>query len=100
MLPAPPARVAIRAANRTHVAGRAYTAAVPTVLRARGFRLYFYSHEPNEPPHVRADRGSSSAKLWLAPVELASNHGFRAHELTELHRLVSENQRNAAGGMA
>ena len=29
---------------------------MPTVLRVRGFRFYFYSHEPNEPPHVHVDR--------------------------------------------
>jgi hypothetical protein len=33
---------------------------MPTVLRIEGFRFYFYSHEPNEPPHVHIDRGNSS----------------------------------------
>jgi hypothetical protein len=38
---------------------------MPTVLRISGYRLYFYSHEPNEPPHIHIDKGGSSAKLWL-----------------------------------
>nr|WP_242060339.1 DUF4160 domain-containing protein [Aerosakkonema funiforme] len=25
---------------------------MPTVLRIGAYRFYFYSHEPNEPPHV------------------------------------------------
>ncbi|MEG3935447.1 MULTISPECIES: DUF4160 domain-containing protein [unclassified Microcoleus] len=32
------------------------------------YRLYFYSHEPNEPPHVHIDRDKSSVKFWLEPV--------------------------------
>ncbi|HEY9092474.1 MAG TPA: DUF4160 domain-containing protein [Parasphingorhabdus sp.] len=36
---------------------------MPTVLRINGYRFYFYSHEPNEPPHIHVDKGSSSLKL-------------------------------------
>jgi hypothetical protein len=34
------------------------------------------------------DRDDFSAKLWLDPVQLAANFGFRAHELTEIQSLV------------
>ena len=61
---------------------------MPTVLRRDGFRFYFYSHEPNEPPHVHVDRAGASAKLWLDPVVVASNAGFAARELGEVLRLV------------
>jgi len=37
------------------------------------YRIYFYSHEPNEPPHVHVDRDDQSAKFWLDPVALAGN---------------------------
>jgi Domain of unknown function (DUF4160) len=43
---------------------------MPTVLRVGSYRLYFYSHEPNEPPHVHVDRDSSTAKFWLESVSL------------------------------
>jgi len=46
--------------------------------------MYFYSHEPNEPPHVHVDRDDQSAKFY--PVALARNLGFR------VHRLVVENR--------
>ena len=42
---------------------------MPTVLREEGYRFYFYSHEPNEPPHVHVDKGGSTAKFWLEPRE-------------------------------
>ena len=65
---------------------------MPTVLRWSGYRFYFYSHEPNEPPHVHIDKGGASAKFWLQPVALARNIGFRPMELRELHRAVAERQ--------
>jgi hypothetical protein len=67
---------------------------MPTVLRRDGFRVYFYSHEPNEPAHVHIDRAGASAKLWLTPVGVAGNAGFSAHDLGEALRLVrAERQR-------
>ena len=65
---------------------------MPTVLRVSGFRLYFYSHEPNEPAHVHIDRGGASAKVWLMPVTLASNGGFTAKEIADVLRLVRTHQ--------
>jgi Domain of unknown function (DUF4160) len=61
---------------------------MPTILRASGFRVYFYSHEPDEPPHVHVDRGGATAKVWLDPVTLASNAGFSARELGDVPRLA------------
>jgi hypothetical protein len=61
---------------------------MPTVLRVEGFRFYFYSHEPNGPPHVHVDRGGASAKIWLDSVSLARSAGFTAKDLVDLLRLV------------
>lgn len=65
---------------------------MPTVLRTGPYRVYFYSHEPNEPPHVHVDRDDRSAKFWLNPVALASNLGFSPTELRRIQRLVAENE--------
>jgi hypothetical protein len=65
---------------------------MPTVLRSGPYRLYFYSHEPNEPPHVHIDRDDQSCKFWLEPVALARNLGFSAKELRDMERLVIDNQ--------
>ena len=64
---------------------------MPTVLRSGPYRFYFYSHEPNEPPHVHVDRDDLSAKFWLDPVALARNFGFGARELNTLQSLVEAN---------
>ncbi|MGB3616226.1 MAG: DUF4160 domain-containing protein [Elainellaceae cyanobacterium] len=65
---------------------------MPTVLRVGPYRFYFYSHEPNEPPHVHVDRDRSSAKFWLESAGLANNIGFSAKELRRLQSIVQENQ--------
>ena len=57
---------------------------MPTVLREGPYRVYFYSYEPNEPPHVHVDRDDSSAKFWLEPVALARNQGFSARGLRHI----------------
>ena len=36
---------------------------MPTVLRIASYRFYFFSHEPNESPHVHVDRGEASLKV-------------------------------------
>jgi Domain of unknown function (DUF4160) len=65
---------------------------MPTVLRASGFRFFFYSLEGSEPPHIHVEHGDRVAKFWLNPVNLAESHGFRAHELNRLRALVIEHR--------
>ena len=65
---------------------------MPNALVSGPYRFYFYSHEPNEPPHIHIDRDRSSAKLWLTPVSLARNLGFSARELRILEELIEDNR--------
>ena len=62
----------------------------PTVLREGPYRLFFYSGDRNEPPHIHVERDTHRAKFWLDPVRLARSGGFGAAELRELERLVLE----------
>lgn len=63
---------------------------MPTVLRIGSYRFFFYSLENGEPAHIHVEADEKVAKYWLRPVELASNYGFRSHELTRLRALVIE----------
>lgn len=65
---------------------------MPTVLRTGPYRIYFYSHEPNEPPHVHVDRGNQTCKFWLNPVSLSRNLGFSARELRRIASILTENE--------
>jgi hypothetical protein len=65
---------------------------MPTVFRSGPYRFYFYSHEPNEPPHVHVDRDSDTAKFWIDPVGLARNLGYSGRELRTIERIIREHQ--------
>ena len=49
---------------------------MPTILRVLGFRFFFYSLEPREPPQVYVAHGSKAAKYWLDPWNLRSRMAF------------------------
>ena len=66
---------------------------MPTVCIIGPYRFYFYSHEPNEPPHIHIDRDGFSSKFWLEEVSLANNLGFRQKELNTLYKLVTKHQK-------
>jgi hypothetical protein len=65
------------------------TRSMPTVLREKGYRFFFYMADRYEPPHIHVNKQENAAKLWLDPVELAFNDGFREHELAEIVRIVN-----------
>jgi hypothetical protein len=93
-LPISVRRRIFRAVARSGSSSDAEDAVSPVVLRSGPYRIYFYSHEPNEPPHVHVDRDDLSAKFWREPVGLAYNLGFSAPELRRVERIVHENQPN------
>ncbi len=50
---------------------------MPTALRTGPYRIYFYSHDCDEPRHMHVDRETRSVKFWLDPdVVLEENHGY------------------------
>ena len=65
---------------------------MPTVHRQDGYRFYFFSHEPNEPPHVHIDKGAATIKVWLDAVEVAKSQGFRRHEIGGIIAMVTEHR--------
>jgi hypothetical protein len=56
------------------------------------YRLFFYSAEGVEPPHVHVRRDRATAKFWLNPVRLAKSRRFSDHELRIILKLVEENR--------
>ncbi len=65
---------------------------MPTILRIDGYRFYFYSHEPNEPPHVHVDKAEATAKVWLEEVGFARHRGFRSKERAAILGIVTEHR--------
>lgn len=64
---------------------------MPTGLRVRQFRFFFFSNEGNEPIHIHVESDDKYAKFWLDPVQLAKSVGYGAKELNEIRKLVLEN---------
>ena len=65
---------------------------MPTVMRVKGYRFFFFSEEGQEPAHVHVDQAERYAKFWLEPVILTQNRGFRSRELSELRVLIEEHR--------
>jgi len=65
-----------------------YICCVPTILKIRGYRFFFFSREGNEPKHIHVEQGDRYAKFWLIPVQLVKSEGFRSAEISELRKLV------------
>ena len=65
---------------------------MPTVLKIKGFRFFFFSLEGNEPVHIHVEQVERYAKFWLEPVQLAKSDGFRNSEISELRKIVQANK--------
>ena len=64
---------------------------MPTVLRIKGFRFFFFSREETR-KHIHVCSGTGEAKFWVAPeIELARNCGYSRQELKEIEHIVEEN---------
>jgi hypothetical protein len=65
---------------------------MPTVAKLGKYRLFFFSNEGTEPPHVHVESGDAYAKFWLEPVTLDRSIGYNASELTRIRKLVLEHR--------
>lgn len=65
---------------------------MPTVAYIGAYRLFFYSGDRSEPPHVHVERGNEIAKFWLSPVRLQSSERFRSQEIRRIQRLIEQHE--------
>ena len=65
---------------------------MPTVLREKGYRVGFYSSEPDESAHVHVHKAGCEAKFWLAPIQLSWNKGFREADLREIVGILRDHE--------
>ncbi len=64
---------------------------MPTILRSGPYRLFFYSADRDEPPHIHVERERFRAKFWLQPVRLQDSGGFSRLEIRRLHAIIAGN---------
>ena len=67
---------------------------MPVVFRWKNCKFFFFSNEgdPREPVHIHVLCHGARAKFWLNPVATAENIGFAAYELSDLTRVIRDNQ--------
>jgi len=63
---------------------------MPTVLRWKGYRFFFYSADGWEPAHIHVTKDDREAKIWLENVSVAVNMGFTAQDLNEIVKKTRE----------
>ncbi len=63
---------------------------MPTILRTKGYRFFFYIND-HTPPHIHVEKERSTAKFSLENTELVKSKRFNAHELSEIRKLIIEN---------
>jgi Domain of unknown function (DUF4160) len=65
---------------------------MPTLLRWKGYRFFFWSGDRGEPPHVHVRKGKAEAKVWLDPVHLKYAVDLRPHEIAAVLRKVRDDR--------
>lgn len=65
---------------------------MPTIADIGPYKLFFYSADGTEPPHVHVRRDRATAKFWMNPVRIERSRGFSDHELCSLQKIVNENR--------
>jgi hypothetical protein len=64
---------------------------MPTVV-IEGYKFRFYSSDIAEPPHVHVLHAENVAKIWLSPVRVEYNYGYKRNELNRILKLAEQNQ--------
>ena len=64
---------------------------MPTFADIGPYKLFFFSAEGNEPPHVYIRRDRATAKFWLDPIRIATSRRFSDSDLRAVQKLVEEN---------
>ncbi|MGH8530848.1 MAG: DUF4160 domain-containing protein [Nevskiales bacterium] len=65
----------------------------PTVLREKGFRLFFFSREETR-IHVHVAHSDGEAKFWLEPeIVLAQNFGLSQKQQREAESIIKAHER-------
>lgn len=65
---------------------------MPTVLKIRGYKFYFWSNEGREDAHVHVTKGGGNAKFWLEPViSKEYSYRFTIREQRDIRAIIESN---------
>lgn len=68
---------------------------MPTVLYIKGWRLFFYANEGNEPIHIHCQKGDKECKYWLDKelyeIKEAYLYGMNNKDIREIKKIIYQN---------
>ena len=68
---------------------------MPTVLYIKGWRLFFYSNEGNEPIHIHGQKGDKECKYWLDvddyAIREAYTYNMNNKDIREVKKIILQN---------
>jgi meiotically up-regulated gene 157 (Mug157) protein len=68
---------------------------MPTVLYIKGWRLFFYSNEGNEPIHIHGQKGDKECKYWLDVDDYAIRESYTYNmnnkDIREVKKIILQN---------
>jgi len=62
----------------------------PTILTIRGWRLFIFPNEGNEPIHIHAHKGDSDCKYWLRAKEFEIEEAYAYNITPALRREIRQ----------
>ena len=64
---------------------------MPTILRWKGYKFFFFSLEEDR-PHIHVKKQRGQAKYWLESIEFVKAEGFSQKELNVIEKKIIEEQ--------
>ncbi|NCO74834.1 MAG: DUF4160 domain-containing protein [Cyanobacteria bacterium] len=68
---------------------------MPTVLYFKGWRLFFYANEGNEPIHIHCQKADKECKYWLDvdfyDIREAYLYGMNNKDVREIKKIIYQN---------
>ncbi len=65
---------------------------MPTILVRKGWRVFFFANEGNEPIHIHCKKGRAKGKFWILPDEYDIVKAYVRHmtrqEEREIRRIL------------
>lgn len=68
---------------------------MPTIIRLKGWRIFFFANEGDEPIHVHCKKGNSNCKFWLFPeiydIRAEYLYGTTPTDVKEIRKIIYDN---------
>ena len=65
---------------------------MPTIISLRGWRIFFFANEGNEPIHVHGKKGNANCKFWILvnayDIKPAYTRRMTPAEIREVRKII------------